>query len=252
MEISLEQLIALVEQSSDTPLDRISTAALLQSQIVALGDDLLDHFVTKAREAGLSWAQIGEALGVTRQAAQQRHGPTSTPDPVLEGLRDGRFARFTERARKAVISAHVEAQARKHGYIGTEHVLLGLMDDPESVASVALANLGATKDGISEALAGLVPDGGVEIQGHIPFTPRSKLALENALGEALALGHNYIGTEHLVLGLHKVSEGLASRILVDQGIDYDRLRSEVVQILVRIVAGKQAEDEAGGAAGGDG
>jgi ATP-dependent Clp protease ATP-binding subunit ClpA len=206
MEISLEQLIAVVEQSSDTPLDRISTAALLQSQVVALGDDLLDHFVTKAREAGLSWAQIGEALGVT---------------------------------------AHVEAQSRKHGYIGTEHVLLGLMDDPESVASVALANLGATKEGVSDALRELVPDGGVEISGHIPFTPRSKLALENALGEALALGHNYIGTEHLVLGLHKVTEGLASRIMVDKGIEYDPLRTEVVKILTTIVAGKQAKGESG-------
>ncbi|HZM32795.1 MAG TPA: Clp protease N-terminal domain-containing protein [Acidimicrobiales bacterium] len=239
MEISLEQLIALVEQTSDTPLDRISTAALLQSQIVALGDDLLDHFVTKAREAGMSWAQIGEALGVTRQAAQQRHGPTSTPDPVLEGLRDGRFARFTQRARKAVISAHVEAQARKHGYIGTEHVLLGLMDDPESLASVALTNLGATKEGVSDALRDMVPDGGVEVQGHIPFTPRSKLALENALGEALALGHNYIGTEHILLGLHKVTEGLASRILVDQGVEYEALKGEIITILTRIVTQKQ-------------
>ena len=242
MEISLEQLIAVVEGTAESPLDRVSTAALLQSQIQALGDDLLDHFVTKAREAGLSWAQIGEALGVTRQAAQQRHGPTSAPDPLLEGLKDGRFTRFTERARKAVINAHVDAQRRQHNYIGTEHLLLGLVDDDQSVASVALAHLGARREALDAAVTELVPHGGAPVHGHIPFTPRAKQALENALGEALSLGHNYIGTEHLLLGLHKVEGGIASRILVDQDVTYDRLRTEIVAILTRIVAGKQAED----------
>ncbi|HET8620802.1 MAG TPA: Clp protease N-terminal domain-containing protein [Acidimicrobiales bacterium] len=245
MDISLDQLIAVVEQTSDTPLDRVSTAALLQSQIQALGDDLLDHFVTRARQAGLSWAQIGEALGVTRQAAQQRHGATNVPDPVLEGLKDARFARFTDRARKAVISAHIAAQSRQHNYVGTEHVLLGLMDDDSSVASDALRKLGVTKAAVEEAVTALVPDGGAPVHGHIPFTPRSKQALENALGEALAMGHNYIGTEHLLLGLHKMTDGLASRVLVERGVEYARLRAEIVAILANIVAGRTREGGAG-------
>jgi hypothetical protein len=245
MDISLDQLIAVVEQTSDTPLDRVSTAALLQSQIQALGDDLLDHFVTGAREAGLSWAQIGEALGVTRQAAQQRHGPTLVPDPVLEGLKDARFARFTNRARTAVINAHVVAKSRQHNYIGTEHVLLGILEDDASLASDALGKLGVTKAAVEEAVTALVPDGSAPVHGHIPFTPRSKQALENALGEALALGHNYIGTEHLLLGLHKMTDGLASRVLVELGVDYHRLRAEIVAILTQFVAARKREGGAG-------
>jgi hypothetical protein len=239
MEISLEQLISVVEESGDSPLDRISTAALLQSQIAALGDDLLDHFVSQAREHGLSWAQIGEALGVTRQAAQQRHGTGGvfSADRLLEGIRDsGRFKRFTDRARTAVIAAQDAAKARNHGYIGTEHLLLGLMADDESVATKALAGLGVGSEAVDTKLAELIPPGDEPVEGNVPFTPRAKQALENALGEALSLGHNYIGTEHIVLGLHKVSDGLASRFLVELGVSYERLLGEIVRILTGIAA----------------
>ncbi len=243
MEINLDQLIAAVEQTGASPLDRVSTAALLQSQITALGDDLLDHFVRKARDEGMSWAQIGDALGVTRQAAQQRHGAGSPLDRLLEGAPDtGRFKRFTNRARTAIVAAQTAAGERNHGFVGTEHVLLGLLADDESVAAKALTTLGAGRSAVDQKVSELIPAGNEPVVGLAPFTPRAKLALENALGEALALGHNYIGTEHIVLGVHKVDEGLASRALVDLGVSYDALRAEIVKILVRIVAAKPTEE----------
>jgi hypothetical protein len=239
MEISLDQLITVVEESGDSPLDRISTAALLQSQITALGDDLLDHFVSKAREQGLSWAQIGEALGVTRQAAQQRHGTGGgAAERMLEGLRDaGRFKRFTERARTAVGASRTAAQERNHGFVGTEHVLLGLLADDGSVASKALTTLGARREAVAAKVDELMPAGPAPAS-EAPFTPRAKQALENALGEALSLGHNYIGTEHIALGVHRVDEGIGSRVLVDLGVSYDALREEIVRRLLEIVAQK--------------
>ena len=235
MEINLEQLITVVEQSGDSPLDRIATAAMLQSQMSALGDDLLDHFVSDARQQGLSWAQIGEALGVTRQAAQQRHGAGGTgyADRMLEGIRDaGRFKRFTDRARTAVAASQTAANERNHGYIGTEHVLLGILADDESVATKAVAALGVDREAVSRKLEELIPPGNEPVEGNPPFTPRAKQALEHGLGEALSLGHNYIGTEHLVLGVHRVSDGLGSRFLVELGVSYDALREEIVRILL--------------------
>ena len=137
------------------------------------------------------------------------------------------FERFTERARQVVVLAQDEARALKHNYIGTEHLLLGLLRDPESVAGEVLSSLGVRLEEVRGQVARLVGQGDEAAVGQIPFTPRGKKVLELSLREALSLRHEYIGPEHILLGLARENEGVAARILLDFGADADMIRSAV-------------------------
>jgi len=141
------------------------------------------------------------------------------------------FERFTERARQVVVLAQEEARILRHNYIGTEHVLLGLLREVDGVAARVLSTFEVSLEEVRGEVTRIVGEGGKESQGQIPFTPRAKKVLELALREALSLGHNYIGTEHILLGLVRESEGVAARILADQGVDADRVRQEVMRML---------------------
>jgi ATP-dependent Clp protease ATP-binding subunit ClpA len=141
------------------------------------------------------------------------------------------FERFTERARQVIILAQEEARALKHNYIGTEHVLLGLLREEEGLAARALASLGVTQENVRTAVLTIVGEGEKAVNGQIPFTPRAKKILELALREALSLGHSYIGTEHILLGLIRENEGVAARILLDLGTDAESIRNEVIRLL---------------------
>jgi ATP-dependent Clp protease ATP-binding subunit ClpC len=139
------------------------------------------------------------------------------------------FERFTERSRQAIVFAQDEARAFKHDYIGTEHILLGLMRTEEGVAAQALAKLGVTLEDARARVVRIVGCGEQARSGQVPFTPRAKKVLEQALREALSLGHNYIGTEHVLLGLLRDSEGVAARVLVECGPDAERIRRAVIE-----------------------
>lgn len=141
------------------------------------------------------------------------------------------FERFTERARQVVILGQDEARAMKHRYIGTEHLLLGLLRIEDGLAALVLSELRVDVENVRERVRAIVGDGDVAIQGQIPFTPRSKKTLELALREALSIGHNYIGTEHLLLALTRESEGVAARILHDLEIEAETVRSKVIKAL---------------------
>ena len=141
------------------------------------------------------------------------------------------FERFTERARKVVVLAQEEARSFEHGHIGTEHILLGLLRVEEGLAARALTTLGITLDAVREKVAQLVGNGDEAPHGQIPFTPRAKKVLELSLREALAVGHNYIGTEHILLGLVRENDGVAARILLELGADSQRVRDEVLGAL---------------------
>ncbi len=155
------------------------------------------------------------------------------------------FNRFTERARKVIIYAKEEARHFNHDYIGTEHLLLGLVKEGEGVAAAVLQKMGVDLETIRVEIEKLVQAGPeTQVMGDIPFTPRSKKALELSAEEARALGHNYIGTEHLLLGLVKEGEGMAYRVLLNLGIDLDRLRMEIMEILGSGVAGFGMEEQA--------
>ena len=141
------------------------------------------------------------------------------------------FERFTGRARQVVVLAHDEARALKHGYIGTEHILLGLLREKDGLAARVLESLGVTVDDMRAQIERIVGRGHEARLGQIPFTPRAKKVLELALREATSLGHNYIGTEHILLGLAREGEGVANRILDESGVDAKRIRRELLQRL---------------------
>jgi ATP-dependent Clp protease ATP-binding subunit ClpA len=141
------------------------------------------------------------------------------------------FERFTPRARQAVVLAQDEARRLGHDYIGTEHVLLGLLGESDGVAALALRRLGVRLDTVRSDVERLIGRGTESPSGHIPFTPRSKKVLELSLREALGLGHNYIGTEHILLGLLREGEGVAAHVLVTQGVPLERARDAVIEQL---------------------
>ncbi|BCT74482.1 ATP-dependent Clp protease ATP-binding protein [Sinomonas cyclohexanicum] len=141
------------------------------------------------------------------------------------------FERFTDRARRVVVLAQEEARMLNHNYIGTEHILLGLIHEGEGVAAKALESLSISLDGVREQVQEIIGQGQQAPSGHIPFTPRAKKVLELSLREALQLGHNYIGTEHILLGLIREGEGVAAQVLVKLGADLNRVRQQVIQLL---------------------
>ncbi len=141
------------------------------------------------------------------------------------------FERFTDRARRVVVLAQEEARMLDHNYIGTEHILLGLIHEGEGVAAASLESLGISLEAVRQGVEQIIGKGQQQPSGHIPFTPRAKKVLELSLREALQLGHDYIGTEHILLGLIREGEGVAAQVLVKLGADLNRVRQQVIQLL---------------------
>ncbi len=168
------------------------------------------------------------------------------------------FERFTDRARRVVVLAQEEARLLNHNYIGTEHILLGLIHEGEGVAAKALESLGISLEAVRNQVQEIIGQGGSSPSGHIPFTPRAKKVLELSLREALQLGHNYIGTEHILLGLIREGEGVAAQVLVKLGADLSRVRQQVIKLLSGYggPAGEQgsgsSRERAGAVTGGSG
>jgi ATP-dependent Clp protease ATP-binding subunit ClpC len=154
------------------------------------------------------------------------------------------FERFTDRARRVVVLAQEEARMLNHNYIGTEHILLGLIHEGEGVAAKALESLGISLEAVRQQVEEIIGQGQQAPSGHIPFTPRANKVLELASQEGLQLGHNYIGTEHILLGLIREGEGVAAQILVKLGADLNRVRQQVIQLL----HGYPGKEPAGGGA----
>ena len=148
---------------------------------------------------------------------------TSTAETAGKVARN-MFERFTDRARRVVVLAQEEARMRNHNYIGTEHILLGLIYEGKGVAAQALESLGITQQAVRQQVDEIIGRGHQAPSGHIPFTPRAKKVLKLSLGEAMQLGHHYIGTEHILLSLIREGEGVAAQVLVGLGADLDRAR----------------------------
>ena len=155
------------------------------------------------------------------------------------------FERFTDRARRVVVLAQEEARLLNHNYIGTEHILLGLIHEGEGVAAKALESLSISLEGVRAQVEEIIGQGGSSPSGHIPFTPRAKKVLELSLREALQLGHNYIGTEHILLGLIREGEGVAAQVLVKLGADLSRVRQQVIQLLSGYQSGGTSGEKGG-------
>ena len=163
------------------------------------------------------------------------------------------FERFTDRARRVVVLAQDEARGLKHNYIGTEHLLLGLISEGEGVAAKALETMGIKGEAVRASVIEIIGEGEKPVEGHIPFTPRAKRVFELSLREALQLGHNYIGTEHLLLGLLKEGEGVAAQVLTKQGADLAQVRQTVIQMLSGYQRGEdEGRESVGAGVGGSG
>ena len=234
---SLAELIQTVQDRSadQDALTCVATAAEVTGDITNKADLLLGHFVAAARQAGCSWAEIGTALGVTKQGAQQRFVDR---DETIPRDDEHLLLRFTSRARAGVARAREEALEMGHNYVGTEHLLLGILADPEALSVKVLDALGVPPDDLRAAV---VEASGPRSPDHPsgagpPFTPRARRVLDLTRGESLRLGHNYVGTEHLLLALVAEEDGIAGRVLRAQGVDMDRARAEVVRALSAYVA----------------
>jgi ATP-dependent Clp protease ATP-binding subunit ClpC len=180
---------------------------------------------------------LGVPQGYTAEGARAPHRA-----PYIHEVRDNVFERFTDRARRVVVLAQEEARLLNHNYIGTEHILLGLIHEGEGVAARALESLGINLESVRNQVVEIIGQGSQAPSGHIPFTPRAKKVLELSLREALQLGHNYIGTEHILLGLIREGEGVAAQVLQKLGAELHKVRQTVIQLL----SGVQGEEPSGG------
>jgi hypothetical protein len=218
---SLQEMIATVraDAASDDARDQLAAAASAVAELEAVADAVLAHFVDQCRHRGRSWSEISAALGVSKQAAHKRF---SLPTPALE--------RFTPRARSALRAAAEAARSLGHGYIGTEHVLLGLFEPADSIAAQVLDEAGITRAKVEEEVLIAAPRA-LSSVADPPFTPRAAASIERATAEALSLGHNYVGTEHLLLALFGDPEGLAATILTTVGAQRDEFRNQIIHRL---------------------
>jgi hypothetical protein len=221
---TLPQLIATVEADagSDDDLARLGAAARVAAELEEVADGTLTHFVEVCRRKGRSWTEISRTLGVTKQAVHKRFSATFSATASLE--------RFTPRAKGALEGASAAARRLGHNYVGTEHVLLGLYAEPESIAAKALTEAGLTAGAVEAAILAVTPRGNATVDSP-PFTPRAASCLEKALGEALQLGHNYIGTEHILLGLFTDPDGFAARLMGDADVTHDAMHRRIVEML---------------------
>jgi Clp amino terminal domain, pathogenicity island component len=240
--INLTELITTVwEHAADDPLVRLEAANAALEELAATGDALVMHFVEEAREAGCSWAQIGGALGVSKQGAQQRF--TARPDVFRELVRRARarrvaelplLQRFTLRARRSIGAAADEARRLSHDQVRAEHLLLGLLTEPDGLAVKALGALGHSAETVRSAVeAELGPGsrrGQMIVIGRIEFTPGARQVLDVTMREALRLCHDYVGTEHILLGLMK-EPGPAAETLRGLGLTHDQVSQKVVELL---------------------
>jgi hypothetical protein len=218
MAISLDSLISDVESRapSPEPLSLLATASATVTELNETTDALLSHFVDRSRRAGHSWSEIGEALGVTKQAVQKRFtGQYGNPRG---------YEQFTDRVRR-LLKVHAVEFAKEMGHrsIGTEDILGGLLADKRSLAYAALKDAGATPAGIRVRIEEVAPRGPGYVDG---FTPLAWTRIDKALNIALEMGHNYIGTEHILLSLIR-GEGLAGEILAAEGVTDDEVTAYI-------------------------
>jgi len=222
--VSLDTLIRAIKSAHTDALEQLSDAALAAEHLGEVADHLIGHFVDQARRSGASWTDIGHSMGVTKQAAQKRFVPKA--DATGIDPNEG-FGRFTPRARAAVVAAQTAARDAGNTEITPGHLVLGLLADTDSLAVALLTAHGAAPDRLRATIT-LPPSTGQELD-LVPFGGPTKKVLELTFREALRLGHNYIGTEHILLALLE-SEG-GSGPLHSLGIDKERVTAALVEML---------------------
>jgi hypothetical protein len=221
------------------PLTRLADAMLTAGQLGEVSDHLVGHFVDQARRSGASWTDIGQSLGVTKQAAQQRFVPRAAEvDPDLAA--GGRLARFTPRARFVLVQAQDEARRAGNPTVEPSHIVLGLLADRDAVAAQAIRAQGVAPETVRAAVVAELPPASPDLPANIAFAPNARRLLGLTLREALHLEHNYIGTEHVLLAVLSEPDSPAGRQLRAAGIDPDATRGWIEATLADLARRRAA------------
>jgi hypothetical protein len=237
----LAQLITIVESQTKAgdALDRITAAEALVADLDRLGDRVIGYFVEQARAEGHSWSDIGAHLGVSRQAAQQRYTPRWSSLTLADLAQAGALTQLTPRTRDCLQQAEGHARRLRHDAIGAEHILLAILENPDTLAVKALRETGADVDAIRTRLEAQLVPGTADSPAAIPVSPQGRRCFGAAVSQALELGHNYIGTEHLLLGLLGDKQSAASQILTEHGADLTASRAAVRELLSAYLRSKE-------------
>ena len=217
--VRLGDLIEAITRTHPDALDRLSTAVMTAESLGDVADHLIGHFVDQARRSGASWTDIGHSMGVTKQAAQKRF--TASPPDAREG-----FARYTDQARNVIVTAQNEARAARSAQITPAHLVLGLLAEPADTGAAALLTGGRTADAVRAAATAALPPAAAEPPELVPFDGTAKKALELTFREALRLGHDSIGTGHVLLALLEAENGAG--VLAGLGVTKDDVEPRVV------------------------
>jgi hypothetical protein len=239
--VRLDDLIdAITKVHPDNSLDQLSDAVLAADHLGEVADHLIGHFVDQARRSGASWTDIGRSMGVTKQAAQKRFVPKGD-QPDLDPEQG--FSRFTERARNVVMAAQNAAHAAGNAEITPAHLVLGLLSEPDSVAAAAIVEQGVTLDAVRQAATGALPAAAEAVPELVPFDAASRKILEVTFREALRLGHNYIGTEHVLLALLEIENGAG--VLTGLGVGKAAAETSIsTAVAARLADHEQGADQA--------
>jgi hypothetical protein len=238
--VSLDTLITFVkvQRPEGSALDNLADAVSVGDHLGEQADSLIGHFVDQARRSGASWSQIGASMGVSKQAAQQRFVPRG--DPAGGVPIPGDFSRFTQRARAVLAAAEDHARAADSAVIGSDHLALGLFAEPEGLAAKAMVALGATEQQVREALGAPEQPQPAPVDGapsRVPLGPGATASLRGALKWALQMGHNYIGTEHILMGLLDENDATAS-VLTGLGLAKPAVKRELTRQFAEIQAAR--------------
>jgi hypothetical protein len=202
--VRLDDLIEAIKKTHSTALDQLSDAVLAADHLGDVADHLIGHFVDQARRSGASWTEIGRSMGVSKQAAQKRFVPKGEA-PDLDASQG--FSRFTDRARKVVVTAQEQARAKGNSQISVAHLLLGLVADPSALGARVIVAQGVSLDSVGQTATATLPAAAETVPALIPFDAHAKKGLELTFREALRMNHNYVGTEHILLALLELEDG---------------------------------------------
>ncbi|GHD96475.1 Clp protease N-terminal domain-containing protein [Streptomyces naganishii] len=234
--VRLDDLISAIKKVHQEPLEQLQDAVLAGEHLGEVADHLIGHFVDQARRSGASWTDIGRSMGVTRQAAQKRFVPKESAD--LDPSQG--FSRYTPRARKVVMAAHEAAKSARSPEGLPAHLVLGLLTEPGAMAAKAIEEQGVTLDTVREAATAALPPASADAPDLVPYGPAAKKALELTFREALRLGHNYIGTEHLLLALLELENG--EGLLSGLGLTKARTEEYVTATLATLLDDRARND----------
>lgn len=235
--VRLDDLIDAIKKVHTDALDQLQDAVIAADHLGDVADHLIGHFVDQARRSGASWTDIGKSMGVTRQAAQKRFVAKAEGD--LDPSQG--FGRYSERARKVVMAAHEAAKAAGNTEGLPEHLVLGLLSEPDAFAARAIIAQDVSLDTVREAATAALPPAADEVPELVPYGPAAKKVLELTFREALRLGHNYVGTEHILLALLEFENGTG--VLSGVGVDKARAEAHITALLDQIVGQEPAADE---------